>query len=334
MAKARIHQKSIGFSLVEMLVALFFTLVLMAGMATVFKTSLTTFYTSGETLSSVRRNRMSIDLLSDDMNNAGMYLYDISSPPAVGSSNPPFYILPNQAVANAGTDDPATADQLFFYMDEPLPFEGTLSLVGPTSGRSNDYLVLNQSAQVDADRIFSVDCKTAEFAAMVKQGQVVIFKDSFESAYIGGTPTVSGTTVTFTTTADANLALTGKGSSGYTQTPHIQNSGVVFILPAQMVRYSVAILKLDPQIENGIPCLVRDQGTYSSGGFVADGTQQIITENVSGFKVYLSADSGSTWAGYGQSYATFAAGWDQGIRKALDDQLALYPRTFHQPAGP
>ena len=98
MAKPRSRAHIQGFSLVEMLVALVFTGILMAGMATVFKTSLSTFYTSGEQLSSARRNRMSIDLLGDDLNAACMYLLDPSVPPAVVATNPPFYILPNMAV--------------------------------------------------------------------------------------------------------------------------------------------------------------------------------------------------------------------------------------------
>ena len=53
MAKAPSAQR--GFSLVELLVALVFTMVLMAGMANVYRASLSSFYTSGESISSVRR---------------------------------------------------------------------------------------------------------------------------------------------------------------------------------------------------------------------------------------------------------------------------------------
>ena len=116
-----------GFSLVELLVALVFTMVLMAGMANVYKASLSAFYTSGETISSSRRNRMSVDLLVEDLNQAGMFLTDLSVPPAVSEAMPTFLILPNMAVSGAGSDDPATADELYFYLDQPLPFEGTVS---------------------------------------------------------------------------------------------------------------------------------------------------------------------------------------------------------------
>ena len=94
MAKALLRRSARGFSLVELLVALVFTMVLMAGMANVYKASLTTYYTSGESLSSARRNRMSVDLLVDDLNTACMYLTDLSVPPTVSAAVPPIYILP------------------------------------------------------------------------------------------------------------------------------------------------------------------------------------------------------------------------------------------------
>ena len=58
MAKTRFNASQQGFSLVELLVALAFTMFLMAGMANIYKSSLSTFYTSGESVSSARRNRM------------------------------------------------------------------------------------------------------------------------------------------------------------------------------------------------------------------------------------------------------------------------------------
>jgi hypothetical protein len=89
-----------------------------------------------------------------------------------------------------------------------------------------------------------------------------------------------------------------------------------------MIRYRIQILQLDPGNANGIPCLVRDQGNYSLAGFAPNpALQQVITENVSGFKVYLSTNSGTTWAGLGAGYTGFDGGWDAGIRADLDAQL-------------
>jgi len=307
MGKHRLHSSAKGFSLVEMLVALVFTLVLMAGLSTVFKASLTSFYTSGEVLSSARRNRMSIDLLGDDLNNAAMYLVDIAVPPTVVATTPPFFILPNMPIAGAGPNDPQTADELYFYMDEPLPFEGTLQGAAPQQTASE--LVLGAAAPSVTDKTFTINCSgSSSYANQVKKGQVFIFKDSWEAGYIDQDPTASGGTVTVVSGADPKATLTGTGSAGLpSKAKHLPNSGIVFIQPAQMVRYRVAMLQLDPQSATGIPCLVREQVNYGNA-FGAGTPQQIITENVSGLKVYLSANSGLNWAGLGLTASDFSVG--------------------------
>lgn len=324
MVKHRSFPRTSGFSLVEMLVAMVFTLVLMAGLSAVFKASLSTFYTSGEVLSSARRNRMSIDLLGDDLNAAGMYLVDLSVPPPVVATTPPFFILPNMPITGAGANDAQAADELYFYMDQPLPFEGALQAAAPQQTAAE--LVVSGVAPVAADNTYSVECLNVTYANQVKKGQVFIFKDFWETAYINADPTVSGTVATVVAGPDPNATVTGTGSAGLpSKAKHLPGSGIVFILPAQMVRYRVVLLQLDPLNANGIPCLVRDQGVYNGAAFAATMPQQIITENVSGFKVYLSSN-GQDWAGLGLPATTtgFSAGWDAstGIRGLLDTQLA------------
>jgi hypothetical protein len=118
----------------------------------------------------------------------------------------------------------------------------------------------------------------------------------------------------------------------------------MFVKPAQMVRYRVVMLRLDPDPErpDGVPCLVRDQGLYAFDGLGPSGDEsgvggaprrrQIVTENVSGFKVYLSANDGEGWAGLGLGEAGFASGWDgrDGIRGLLDRQLGAAGRPGFQ----
>ncbi len=335
---SRHPRPSSGFSLVELLVAVLFIGILMAGMANVFKSSVNTLSTSSEGISSTRRNRMSIDLLYDDLNSAGMYLADLASPPKLSTANPSFYIIPNVAVTGAGADDPATADQLFFYLDEPLPFEGTLS--GTGNGGANKNLARNAAELVLAgvapdpavDNTFTIDCKDASYANMVKKGYSVVFKDAWETFFVQDTQAPSGTSVTIQVGASATVGSTGSGPSGAPpKAKHILGSDVLFFRPAQMVRYSVKMKLFDPQKASGTPCLVRDQGTYDATGFVADPAQEsIVAENVSGFKAYLSADSGQTWAGYGKTYTGFAAGWTNGVRAELDAQLATAGRQDFQ----
>ncbi len=324
MARSCPHER--GFSLVELMVALVFTMVLMAGMANVYKASLSSFYTSGETLSNLRRNRMSVDLLADDLNVAGMYLMSLSIPPLVSASSPPFYILPNMPITAPGPNDPTTADELYFYVDQPLAFEGSLGPVAPQRTARETVLDAGtvNAAPTVADSTFVIDCGSATYANMVKKGQVFMFKDAWESGYISADPTTSGSLVTVVAGPAPNTAITGFGPS----TPpfnfkHLPGSGVVFMMPGQMIKYSIMILKLDPGNANGIPCLVRDQGTYSLAGFAVNPAipQQVISENVAGFKVYLSTNSGTSWAGLGAGYTGFTNGWDTGIRADLDTQL-------------
>ncbi len=340
MAKALLRRSARGFSLVELLVALAFTMVLMAGMANVYKASLTTYYTSGESLSSARRNRMSVDLLVDDLNTACMYLRDLSVPPTVSAAVPPFYILPNMpvlkggATAYASLDPTVFSDELYFYMDESLAFEGALSGAAPQKTAAE--LVVAGSlgtAPSTADSTFEIDCGSATYVKQVKQGQLFAFKDSWETAYITSVSAGSKvTSVKVVAGASPDASITGMGSAGLpSKAKHLPNSGIVFFLPAQMVRYRIEILNLDPSNANGIPCLVRDQGTYNTTTFTPTVAQQVIAENVSGFKVYLSTNAGASWAGtlasgLPNSYIGFTSGWDGGIRKEVDDQLAASGR--------
>ncbi len=317
-----------GFSMVEMLVALLFTGLLMAGMSQVFKSSLSSFYTSGEALSSARRSRMSLDLLYDDLNTAGMYLVSLSSPPmGFTPTSSGFYIIPNQPVLDAGSgaDDPATADELYFYVDMPLSFEGKLVTAAPGAGK-----YVSDGAEFDPNSLapYYVDCGNSSYANLVKKGQFFIPKDSWETLYVSEV-TATGKFVTITPGGSPSSGITGLGAApAPSRFLHIADgkTQVVFFVPAQTLRYSIKMKPLDPdpQAQNpgGIPCLVRDQGTYNPGGFVADpALESIVAENVQGFKVYLSADAGQTWAGDPATGGKDLLEWDS-VRKSIDEQFA------------
>ncbi len=324
-----------GFSLVELLVAVLFIGILMAGMANVFKSSVTTLSTSSEGISSARRNRMSIDLLYDDINSAGMYLSDLSNPPALGTNNPPFYIIPNVAITGAAADDPASADQLYFYLDDPLPFQGSLagSGSGVNAARSASQLVLAGAAPTVADSTFRIECQSSSYANLVQTNYSVVFMDAFEIFYVQGTPTVTGTQVTIQLGSSPNAAVTGVGASGSPpKAQHIIGSNVMFFQPAQIIRYSVKMKLFDPQKATGIPCLVREQQTYNAAGWdtAAPTTESIVAENVSGFKAYLSVNTGQSWAGYGKTYTGFTNGWTNGVLNELNTQLSTAGRQDFQ----
>ena len=339
-----------GFSIVELLIALLFTSILMAGMASVFKSSLTTFYTSGEKLSSLRRNRASLDLLYDDLNNAGMALVDITSPLPSSTTNPAFYIIPNATIAHASATDPATTDELYMAYDQPLAFEGKLisggTLVDASTGAASTAVskVLTGTAMTSGtDDKYVIDCGDASYASSVKTGMYFLIKDDMSHAcfkILTAVPSSSNTSrveVTVVSVVSLATQVTGRGDPA-TLRPNqrIVNSGVVFILPSQMVRYRIVLLNLDPENANGVPCLVREQGTYDPySAFVPDASlTQVIAENVAGFKAYLSADSGASWAGTAVTATGLTTGWESGIQAALNTQLANVNRAdFTTTAG-
>lgn len=334
-----------GFSLVELLVALVFVGLLMSGMAKIYQSSLNTFYVSGETISSGRRNRVAMDLLYDDLNAAGQYLTNMTVYPTFSAANPGFYILPNQAFAN--TDVPAAkalTDQLYIYLDESLPFEGTLhnpAGAGPTFvTTSNADLVGSLADVATLDRTISVKFTAASYASMVKDGQFVVFKDQWGPKLINNV-VVSGDTVTFKPVdapdtekglptgvnplnKDRHFAGDGIFKNPTALLPSQGGAPIVFVRAAQSVRYSIRPQFLDPANPAvALPCLVREQGDFNTGGFVADpALQSIIAENVTGFKVYLSGDAGRTWAGLGLAADNFASGWTNGILATVNTQLA------------
>lgn len=322
MAERRFPRQD-GFSMVEMLVAMVFTLILMAGMANVFKGTFSSFVAASEKTASSRRNRLSIDLLYDDLNNAGMYLTDLTTPPTIYAGNEAFQVVP-WPTALAGVTQ--GADELFFYMDEPLGFEG--SLTANALAKNSDALANATAAAGANDLTFTIECNDATFASQVAAGQNLVFKDAWETPpYIAtANPVSAGSSqVKVVLAADPSVASTGRGFNGVLKYSHLTGTGVVFLKPAQMVHYCIKLLNLDPANTSAqTVCLVREQGPYTSGAFTA-ASQQVITENVSGFRVFLSADSGNHWVGGG---AQGTSDWPT-VKTALNAQLANYGRPGH-----
>jgi len=288
-----------GFSLVEMLVVLVFTMILMAGMATVFKSSLSSFVTSGESISSSRRNRLAMDVLADDLNLAGQYLQLKALPSTIVDANPGFIV--NPAIAFTGTDIPvadAVTDELKFYFDDSLTIAGTLQNPG---GSGQNMGVATESSFLDNLNV-EVKCSSDEEAKSIKAGMMIIPKGSYEVK----------TVVSASATGQvANLTL----NESFDQKSFATDSVVVARF-AQYVRYRIDSRNWDPENPSvGVPCLIREQGPYpGSGTFTPDaGLTTILAENVSRFTVELSADQGANWVR--------GANW-QATKALLDAQLA------------
>jgi len=286
-----------GFSLVEMMVVLVFTMILMAGLATVFKASLSSFVVSGEKISSSRRNRMAMDLLSDDLNVAGQYLDLRALPGGIVDTNPGFAINPgSKRFPFTGTDIPAAdavSDELVFFFDDPLPAEGTF--VGNVSGLRST-LVSGEDYNPGCTILF-------KDAPAVKKGMRLVARQNYEVQNVAADGNPSGNSVGITT-------------ENAFMFEHSGTTPVLVYKPRQYVRYRIESQYLDPEKPTvGIPCLIRAQGPYPDAGALTPDTTTIVAENVSGFTVSLSVDGGTTWR-TGASWAD--------ITKDLDSDLATH----------
>jgi hypothetical protein len=333
-----------GFSMVEMLVALLFMGLFMAGMTKVFKSSINTFYTTSEGIASARRNRASIDLLYDDLNSIGLYLQDLQAPPqGLGSAVPPFFILPRQKVSTAA-GQPAFADQIFFYVDQPFQFQAKIDSVD--EGANNQALYVDKNLKLsDYKPGYTIDCGSYVYAKQVydawKAGLPVsaTLQDSYQVLNLTTVtePANNSNLLKVSSGASADVSVTGVGAAGGPNAQaHIKAAAATFFVPAQMIRYSIQMIQLDPSAANtdGTPCLVRDQGSYNSGAFTATPSlQQILAENVADFRAYVSVNPGyltvhtptQAWAPFPArtlaDNATLDTGWTSGILNDVRTQL-------------
>lgn len=279
-----------GFSLVEMLVAIAFTAVLMAGMSKVFKSSLSVFVSSSETVSSNRRNRMALDLLSDDLNLAGLYLTQLDQYPTwVQPNNPGFWIEPGA--------DAATPDQLHFAFDDALPIDAQLSLAGATT-TSNASLVQSRASLSELSTKILLTTQ-ADQASQIKSGMYLVFKDTFDVKQIDLAKVTGGSVEIDIKESIAGSTGAPSGSTGkFYNVVHRDKAPVLIVRPAQQVRYSIQQLVLDTVKDAPtIPCLVREISNYGTEfkSTEASYSTTIVAENVPNFKLFLSVDSGATW---------------------------------------
>jgi prepilin-type N-terminal cleavage/methylation domain-containing protein len=295
-----------GFSLVEMLVALVFMSILMAGMAVVFRTSIGTFSVTGETISAQHHNRWALDQISDDISQAGFIFPDRALPARILSgAESLFSVTPDQtltAVRISDTNPGAvqneiiTTDAFQFFMDMPLPVQGTWTAA--TLGESLDATGVSTAPPTSAAVTFTVGSESD-----LRAGDVEVICDSgengnWEHPLITGSPV--GNPITFATDQSLLDAYTSTSMAPGIMLAHPAGVPVLFVRPAQLVRYSVRAVALDPgNTDVRTPCLVRQQASYPA---TASGTvnwttvsAQILAENVSGFKVDLSFDGGASW---------------------------------------
>lgn len=316
-----------GFSLVEMLVALVFVSVLMAGMLRIYGSAMSSIATTTEAMAANRTKRWAITAIEDDFQSAGYFYYaPYRTLPGyvsvnIASGQNALMILPNQS-ASYYTVDAATGllvlekvwyDEVQFLEDQPLQVRAQLS------------------STTTASNVLPLTVTSGSLSDVLPGDYVFVLDEIYELCKV---LSVGSSSVTLDTSAAAMQDLADGSGTGATAglkvLTHYAGATVAFVRPLQVVRYAVMPLALDPSnTSSQIPCLVRDQTAYPSSGSriswpaanatVAGYTRTVIAENVSGqpfttgttptlpnqygFRTDISLDNGSTW------HRTGAADW-------------------------
>ena len=289
------HQK--GFSLVELMVALVFISLLMAGMLDVYAASIKGFRQANETIEAQRTNRWAMSQMQDDLQSAGYSLPYWGMMPSV---NNPLVVLPNNP-APVGTIPtvPGPTDEIRFLMDQPLAITTQLSAV-PANESTLQVNVLSGTMN---------DARPGDY--------IILLDQIMEAVQILSVSGITSTSATIQLDPNAGFDLvTGTLNGVNTKlnyAPHQPGTDLIIVRPNQLVRYSIQARATDPSNATlMVPCLVRQQGPFPSGSdgatFTAWNQEVIVAENVVGLTVDVSVSGGTTWQRTGVA-GTGTAGW-------------------------
>ncbi|BDU77222.1 PilW family protein [Mesoterricola sediminis] len=276
------RNRSLGFSLTELLIAVVFTSFLMAGMYKVFTANVSAFSTTLE-LSGMQRNaRWALALLQNDVQQAG-YLMPPRVVTELLANTQPAILIETSANAvtlthsDGTTESIGNPDELQVVMDVPLTTQATVAADTAPGGTS-------------------LGCAFASGGALVKSGDIIFVKDSAMELFVASAAPDKDGLVSFTTGGDLQNDygnnVVNPLISGQVMKAHKKGAEVGFIRPLQVVSYTIQALALDPSNSAAtVPCLVRR--TRTLGG--SWGTAEVIMEGVTSFKLDWSLDGGQTW---------------------------------------
>lgn len=304
-----------GFSLIELLVALMFTAILTTGMLRIFASSVNGFYTQQETLGLQRNSRFALSQIQEEFLQAG-YLFPPRSLRGVftlGSSaaQPPLLVqqtgyTPVWADTNGTTSTLTPVDEVQFVEDVNLDIDGTLG-AAVSSGDSTATINIPSGIATLKNYLIGSGANNLSMIMLDSQAKSV---DMLKVKSIAGSGPY---TVTMDYSAGATVDSFGHPVNGgfFTGTfgnAHAANAPCSFIAPMQVVRYTVVPRALDPaNPATKVPCLVRQTAPLNSATIFAPSatvvpsapsTEQVLAEGVTGFKVDISLDGGSTWLRY------------------------------------
>lgn len=298
-----------GFSLVELMVALLFMSLLMAGMLRVFGASLNAFASSREALDANRAKRWAIGQIDDDLQMGGYFFpirslgNNVSVDTAAGQNA--LMVLPDQTVTyqtldlatNQLVSETVRFDEVQFVTDQPLPIQAQLA------------------AAITAKDTATLTVISGNLSDVRAGDAMIVYDSAYEAVRVLSAPTAP--TVTLDTSEsvyqDPVTGATTGINAGFQNLTHQAGAAVLFIRPMQVVRYTILPLNRDPADANSrVPCLVRDQQAYPANGSrivwpaynatpaalaAAGVTRTVIAENVAGQP--LPSGSAATVANYG-----------------------------------
>jgi len=308
-----------GFSLLELLVALVFLGLLLAGMIRVFQAGLKDWLRVNETLSAQRALRWSLDRMAEDLRMMG-HLFpppELRTLELAASADPglqsAFMLEPDLPVrvARRGTlafrapgQDPfeapgRTADALSFVMDVPVPVRAVLA--EPVPGLVPE--ARDGSETEDPARGGAVRIRAAHGVRLGAGDLVVVADGAWEFAEV-----LRPARLQARRPAEVLLRRPGGAGAGGLVSSHAAGAPVRFIRPLRVVRYGVVYLALDdpqdPRNPGGlVPCLVRWEVGYPpdraappwarllSGRPGPTRAWEVVAEQIIGLRVDFSLDN-------------------------------------------
>lgn len=308
------NHRRCGFSLVELMVALVFTSILMAGMFKIFQASTSTFASLSETLAIQRNARWGLNLLQEELLQAGFLLppYTASNlNPTSSNAQPPLLMQKTDYIP---PDETVPVDELQMVIDMPMNVGGSLT-AKPNVGDTTLAVLIPSGA------------------SEIKDGDVMMMQDSNWELFTvkdASSDTVNIKSETsFTPLQDSFGNQVQPFRHATVQYLHKATAEFAFYRPMTVVRYTVVPRKLDPSDPEGtVPCLVRQRRPLSvspnsiwapdkdTPQTTAPADEQILLEGVTGFRVDWSFDGGKKWVRAGGSGDDWAS-----VRGAVNDVL-------------
>jgi len=299
---------------VELLVALVFTAILMAGMFKVFQASTSTFASLSETLAIQRSARWGLNLLQEEVLQTGFLLPPYMTPslnPTSPSAQPPLLMQKTDYIP---PDETVPVDELQMVIDMPLNVGGALT-----------------KATTLGDTALSVSIPSG--APEIRDGDVLMMMDSNWEVFTVTGATTDTVAISTATTATPLQDAYGNQVQPFRHPsvglPHRATAEFTFFRPMTVVRYTVVPRKLDPSDPAGVvPCLVRQRRPLNVDPSViwapdkntVQADEQILLEGVTGFRVDWSLDGGKTWLRAGGSGDDWAS-----VRSAVNTALTSSP---------